>query len=375
MAPESHRGPTTRARLAIPAALALSIIALVAGPPSRRALGQLSPETVRLEGAVYAQGGGSVSSARVRLESDEGDQIWESGLDDQGRYGFAGLRRGVYQLVATADGFETFRETIDLTRTPGHTVIDITMVPLAKDKDVGPPPSLTDARAPRKARKEYQQGMKALADNRLPDAKSHFAKAVKEYPCYARAQTAQALGLISDHDLDGAEMALKKAIDCDAGFSNAYLKLGELYNAELRFVDGEQALQSGLRLEPGLWKFHYNLGAAYYGLGLYSKAEDEYRRSEDLAPPAPPDVHVKLADVYSKERLFDRAYAEMKAYLAADPNGRFAPKVRQVMQEMRTEAAAYRRAQAAGGGVQAPPKPANPAPNGTLSPAQQSQQP
>lgn len=324
-------------------ALALVLVLVDAAPMA--AAFQLSDDIVRIEGAVYGQGGRSVANARVRLESDEGDQIWESGLDEQGRYAFTGLQRGVYQLVVTADGYEAYRETIDLTRTPTHMIFDITLTPLAKGP-AGPPPSLTDAQAPRKARKEYEQGMKALGAKQIPAAKAYFAKAVKDYPCYARAQTAEALSLISDRDLKGAEAALRKAIDCDAGFTSAYLKLGELYNAELRFKESAQVLENGLRLDPGSWKFHYHLAEAYYGLATYGKAEAEYLRAESLTPPAPPDVHVRLADVYSKERQFGRAYAEMKAYLAADPNGRFAEKVREVMKQMREAAAAARAAAA-----------------------------
>lgn len=332
-------------RLVAPAILGLACLAAFVTRTLTASAFQLPDYVVRIEGAVYGQGGRPLTDARVRLDSEEGKQIWESGLDERGRYALIGLKRGVYQLVVTADGYETSRETIDLTRAPTHMIVDVTMTPLDKGP-AGPPPSLTDAQAPRKARKEYERGVKALAAHRVPDAKAHFAKAVKDYPCYARAQTAQALSLVSDRDLKGAEAALKKAIQCDAGFTSAYLKLGELYNAELRFKESAQVLESGLRQDPGSWKFHYYLGAAYYGLATYAKAEEEYLRSESLTPPAPPDVHVKLADVYSKEREFGRAYGEMRAYLAADPNGRFAEKVREVMKRMREAAAAARAAAA-----------------------------
>lgn len=308
---------------------------------------QMSGQMVRLEGTVSGEGGQPPPNVHVRLESEEGDEVFETRLNDQGRYAFSDLTRSVYHVVVTADGYETYGETVDLTRSAFRTILDITMTPLRTAAADAEPPSLTDSKAPRNARKDYQRGLEALAANRIPDAKAHFAKAVKEYPCYARAQTAEALSLISDRDLKGAEGALKKAIDCDAGFTSAYLKLGELYNAELRFKEGQQVLESGLRQAPGSWKFHYFLGAADYGLGLYPEAEEEYLRSESLTPPAPPDVHVKLADVYSKERQFGHAYAEMKAYLAADPDGRFAEKVKEVMSQMRAAAAAARAAAAA----------------------------
>ena len=97
---------------------ALALVVALVSTAAGAAGVQISGDIVRIEGAVYGQGGHSVVNARVRLESDEGDQIWESGLDEQGRYAFTGLRRGIYQLVAAAGGYETYRETIDLTRTP-----------------------------------------------------------------------------------------------------------------------------------------------------------------------------------------------------------------------------------------------------------------
>lgn len=333
MPSESHSGLARRRCLLVPAISGLFIIMLLA--VAAGAL-QFSNFQARIEGAVYAQHGEAIPNARVRLESEEGDEVFETGLTDQGRYAFGGLRRAVYHLVVTADGYQTSRQTVDLTRSPSHTVVDIVMTVLGGEVTGLDPPSLTDAKAPRKARKEYQQGLDALAANQIPEAKVHFARAVQEYPCYARAQTAASLGLISDRDVKGAENALKKAIDCDPGFPSAYLKLGELYNAELRFADGQKILEGGLRLQPGSWKFHYHLGAAYFGQGEYAKAEAEYLRSESLTPPAPPDVHVKLADLYSKQKSYDRAYQEMQAYLLADPNGRFADKVKDVMHQMKT---------------------------------------
>lgn len=296
---------------------------------------QMGGQVARLQGRVYGERGQNLSRVRVQLETPEGDMVAEEFSDDQGRYSFGGLTRGVYHLTATGDGYETFRQTVDLTRSAFHTIVDIGMSPL-KGNAVSPgePPALTDVSAPKKARQEYQRGMQALAANSIQEAKVHFSKAVEKYPCYARAQTAVALGFVSDRDLAQAETALKKSIACDPGFGSAYLKLGELYNIESRFRESEPLLQDGLRRQPGLWKFHYQLGVSYYGLGAYDKAQEEYLRSESLDPPAPAEVHVKLADVYFKERFFSKAYTEMQAYLSAEPDGQFSGKVKDLMRQM-----------------------------------------
>ena len=300
---------------------------------------QMSGDSARLEGRVYGEHGQNLVHVRVRLETTEGDLVVEELSDEQGHYSLGGLRRGIYHLSASTEGYEAFRQSVDLTRSAFHTVVDIGMTALRRTSS-GAPPSLSDASAPKKARQEYQKGMKALASNRIPEAKAHFSRAVEKYPCYARAQTAVALGFVSDRDLANAEAALKKSIACDPGYWSAYLKLGELYNVEGRFRESEPLLQDGVRRQPGSWKFHYQLGVAYYGLAAYDKAQEEYLRSESLDPPAPAEVHVKLADVYFKERSFRKAYAEMQAYLSAEPDGRFSGKVKDLIRQMDANRAA-----------------------------------
>jgi hypothetical protein len=48
----------------------------------------------------------------------------------------------------------------------------------------------------------------------------------------------------------------------------------------------------------------------------------------------PAEFHVRLADVYTKEGSYGKAYQEMQSYVHAEPNGRFAAKVKNIMQQM-----------------------------------------
>ncbi len=42
-----------------------------------------------------------------------------------------------------------------------------------------------------------------------------------------------------------------------------------------------------------------------------------------------------MADVYLKEKSYDKAYSHMDEYLKADPDGRFAAKIKNIMQQMK----------------------------------------
>jgi predicted Zn-dependent protease len=76
-------------------------------------------------------------------------------------------------------------------------------------------------------------------------------------------------------------------------------------------------------------------------LKQYSQAEEEYLKVQSLNPNAPADLYVNLADVYLKENAnaYDKAYAQMQAYLQAEPEGRFVAKVKAIMRQMESSGA------------------------------------
>jgi tetratricopeptide (TPR) repeat protein len=95
-------------------------------------------------------------------------------------------------------------------------------------------------------------------------------------------------------------------------------------------------LDSGQRQNLSKYQFatDNHLGIANFGLGDYAKAGQEYQKVLSLNPTPPPDYHVKVADVYLAEKAYDKAYMEMQAYLQTEPSGRFADKIRRIIQEM-----------------------------------------
>ena len=179
--------------------------------------------------------------------------------------------------------------------------------------------------------------MASLTAKDIDGAQTHLEKAVKEYPCYARAQTDLATLLEQKRDLPGAETALRKAMahECDPEYIDSYIVLGQMLNSQKRFADSSRVLEEGVRRSPGSWQFYYQLGVAYYGLAQFSKAEGQYQKVMELNPSPPAEFHVKLGDVYLREKAYDKAYVELEQYLKAEPDGRFAPKIKNIMREMK----------------------------------------
>jgi tetratricopeptide (TPR) repeat protein len=298
--------------------------------------------TVKVEGQVTTESGRAVpSSVTVRLER-EGTLALEQPANSAGQFEFADVPKTFFRMVVTAEGFQPYERGLDLTHGAFMTVVKVVLSPLPKTSlTSASPPSLTDERAPKKARSEYQKGARALEEKKWNEAEAHFANAVKEYDCYARAHTELAIVRSAQRQLPRAEEELKKALACDPGFLDAYSELGQLYYSEKKYVESEGILKEGLRRSPGAWQFYYQLGSAHYRLGKYHDAEVEFERAQSFNTPPPPEIHVKLADVYLRESDYAKAYAEMQAYLRAEPDGRFAGKVRSIMQQMEADGTSH----------------------------------
>jgi tetratricopeptide (TPR) repeat protein len=336
----SAEGSAARQRSGRPASTYLLILFLLG-------IGLLAPapaacqETVVLSGQVVTYTGQTLrSGVTITLETESGERAAQTPANSAGGFEIGGLKKLRYRLIVSAEGFETWQQDIDLGRGANQYTVRITLTPLNKVKEIAESaPTLTDAQAPKTARKEYEKGSRALAARQLDEARTHLEKALSEFPCYARAQTDLAVVLTERRELQGAEAALRKAVQCDPGFPDAYTQLGQLLNAEKKFAESADLLQEGLRRSPGAWQFYYQLAMAHYGLKLYNQAEEEFLKVQSINPRPPAELHVKLADVYLKRNAYEKAYAEMQAYLKAEPDGRFAPKIKVIMQQMESSGA------------------------------------
>ncbi len=293
-------------------------------------------EALIFAGQVRSSDGHTIpSGVNLRLETAQGVLVQTQPANPEGQFEFTDLGKEPYRLTVTAQGFQNLQQELDLSFSASRVFINLFLAPVGQSKsEKAPPVALSDRQAPKKARDEFAKGVQAFSKSKYSDARAHFEKAITEYPCYARAQTQLAITLIDLSNPTQAEPILRKSIECDPGFYNARLVLGQLLNMQKRFEESEKVLMEGVRLAPGSWQFYYQLGIAGFGLGEYAKAEQQYQKVLSLNPTPPPEYHVKVADVYLAEKAYDKAYAEMQAYLQTEPSGRFADKIRSIIREM-----------------------------------------
>lgn len=303
--------------------------------------------TCSLNGQVRTDRGVVVKNAMVRLQTEEGESVDQRPVSTAGQFFFSNIPKGDYFLIVTAEGFETYREAVNMREGPDQYNVSVILTPADQFGQVSAgTPALSDAQAPKAARREYEKGGKAIESRKYDDARKHLQAAVDQYPCYARAQTGLGLVLSQQKQYQAAESAFQKSISCDSGYLDAYLELGQLLNAEKRFDEAAPVLEQGLRQAPAYWRFHYESGVAQYGLKRYDLAEQQFSKAKALVPAPPAELDAKLADVYLRENSFQKAYASMQDYLKAEPDGRLAPRIRTIMKQM--ESSGVLAAQASG---------------------------
>jgi tetratricopeptide (TPR) repeat protein len=329
--------------------------AILPGVPGFSQLSGSMHRIVTVHGTVRTDQGVVLKGASVRLETGAGELAASTTTSTSGEFSFAAPAGADYVLMANVDGFEPYREQVDLGEGPD--TYEITVVMLASRKLLqakAAPPALSDAAAPKDAKRDYEKARKAIENRKWSAARKALEEAVGQYSCYARAQTDLGMLLSQQKDYKGSEAALRKSISCDAGYLDAYLGLGSLLNAESRFDEAETVLEQGLRQAPASWQFHYQMGAAEYGLKHYDLAEQQYLKAKSMSDDPAPELHAKLADVYLREDDFDKAYTEMQDYLSAAPSGPFAGRIKDIMRQMRSSGVLQEHADKAAATPQSP---------------------
>jgi tetratricopeptide (TPR) repeat protein len=313
------------------------LLIVIAAPTASSGLSQQLP--VSIQGHIHTGDGSPLpNDITVRLETAEEASMAQQFVGIDGKFEFRNLKEGLYRLRVTAKGYKTALQDVDTHWCwYGSCYENIYLVPEDTKETPGPPSrtvASTDLAAPKKARKAYEKGRAALQKGNSEEARQQLEKAVAEYPCFARALTSLGVARSFQRQFEPAESSLKKALECDSGYLEAYLQLAILLNVERKYAKNIANLRTALGHFPGEWQLYEQLGAAEGGAGRYSEAEQAFAKAESLNPTLPPEFHLKVAERYVSWKQYDKARAEMQAYLAAEPNGRFAEETRRTISYM-----------------------------------------
>jgi tetratricopeptide (TPR) repeat protein len=291
-----------------------------------------------IRGQVRYEDGRFADRIVVRLRSDKIAFQTELTTDSQGKFDFDGLVPSTYHLTIEGQGVRTYESFIDITMSKmSYEQITLKLLRDPKANAIppeGPGGSVSADSIPAAARKEYNEGQKAINEKKDADAGiKHFRKAIQLYGQYSEAYLALGLLYMDLGKFDDAQAALQAANEITPTAPGGYLALGTMYNAQKKYDDAEKALTHGLELKPDVPDGQYELAKAYWATGKWQEAEPHAQKAASLAPNMAP-VHVLLGNIALRKQDPTGALKEFQQYLALDPKGPMAGGVSQMIQKI-----------------------------------------
>jgi cytochrome c-type biogenesis protein CcmH/NrfG len=320
--------------------IAFAVLALVSTSTFVR--GQIRSGGTKLAGFIRGQiryeDGRLADHVVVRLRSDAVSFQTEMTTDPQGKFDFEGLGPSTYRLTVEGQGFRPYESVLDIS--VSNMAYEQITLKFAKDRnsEAVPPEgsggSLSADSIPPAARKEYDEGQKALNDKKDAEAGiKHFRKAIQLYSKYSEAYLALGLLYMDLGKFDDAQPALQVANEITPTAPGGYFALGTMYNAQKKYEDAEKALTHGLELKSDVPDGQYELAKTYWATGKWQDAEPHAQKAVALDPAkAPP--HVLLGNIALRKQDPLGAVKEFQEYLRLDPKGPMAPGVSQMIQKI-----------------------------------------
>ena len=316
-----------------------TVLALVSNPTFVR--GQIKSGQSQFGGFVRGQiryeDGRLADHIVVRLRSDAVAFQTEMTSDPQGKFEFSGLGPSTYHLTIEGQGVRPYESVIDISMS--HMAYEQITLKFSKDRNAGAVPpegpggSVSAGSIPPAARKEFDEGQKAINDKRDPEAATkHYRKAIQLYSKYSEAYLALGLLYMDLGKFDDAQPALQAANEITPTAPGGYFALGTMYNAQKKYDDAEKALTHGLELKADP-DGQYELAKTYWATGKWQDAEPHAQKAVALAPSmAPP--HVLLGNIALRKQDPLGAVKEFQEYLRLDPKGPMAAGVSQMIQKI-----------------------------------------
>ena|SRR5687768_15164765 len=259
----------------------------------------------------------------VILYTETGILIARQPTANNGRYRFNNLSVGVYLLVIEVETTEVARLIVDL-RSPLLREVrrDVSLEWRLPATNTKPSFISVSDRYVRTAANQKLFGLALKAKERKQYAK---ASTLLRQITQADAKDFQAWFELANSNflqknIEDAENQYLRAIDAHPGFFLALLNLGRLELSQKRYDVAIEVLRQAVKAQPDSADANYFLGEAYLQNKRGSSAVLCFEKALQLDPQGMAEVHLRLALLYHRAGLKDKASAEYEAFLKKKPD-------------------------------------------------------
>ena len=197
--------------------------------------------------------------------------------------------------------------------------------------------SITTLTAPKKAKKAYNKGSRALRSVEEPDydkAILHLERAIDLHPDFAAAWEALGRARQGVGDDAGARVAFNRSVEADSQFLKPYLPLMEMALADDDWAKLESLADRYLAMSPGTMKARYYSALSSMKLGNMSKAESMASWIDNAGAMGNwPMTYFILAAAHASRAEFEEAAELYKRYMTIYPTSTISDQVRRVLRD------------------------------------------
>ena len=169
------------------------------------------------------------------------------------------------------------------------------------------------------AQSQFDIGIGALAEDKLPKAVASFEGAIRDDPSNARYHYALGNALLRMQKFEDAIPPLRRAVELNPRLSDAYNDLAACYIQQQKWDQAIEALRRALGnpqyLTPD--RAYLNLGNVYFARGQYNMAEEQFRKVVDILPQLP-DGYFFLGRTLMAEGLVAEAREQFERAVKLD---------------------------------------------------------
>jgi tetratricopeptide (TPR) repeat protein len=273
--------------------------------------------------------------------------------DQSGGFEFRGLTPGSYIVVVDAgDPFDEFRESVTIDpdvqpdpglgiRIPPTPKVYTVPVYLQFKRSVQEKAAVVNAKlagVPKDALKHYDKGVEFAQAGKGEEAIAEFRTATQLYPAFTWAYTEMGKIYLRTNRLDDAVTALATAVRYDPEDFDSNIDYGVALYAKRDFTAAETQLSKAGQLNATAVTPHYYLGLLYFQTKAMEKAQAELESAKRLKGDKNfPLVHRYLGEVYRSRNLNKQAVTELETYLAVAPKAKDADAIRQTIADLKAK--------------------------------------
>lgn len=288
-------------------------------PPESGPVSSYQSEVGSIVVNVQGSGGKALDTLAVINVYTQYRQLYKTGAAGNESLRYDSVPLGIYIIEASAPGYITTEESIELMERNGQQNISFLLRPVGDPsaKPVERKPELLQS----KAQRELDKGLEELRANHAAEAKKHVLNAQKIAP--NNPDVNYLLGVLASQagDKAGASAYWQKAVDASPTHVFSLIALGEARIAKGEWKEAKELLEKAVSADPSSWHAHELLSRADLQSHDYEHSAQEAEKAIAIGKTQAVASQVVLAKALIGQGKREKAAEVLKQFLATKPTG------------------------------------------------------